>query len=205
VGWHEDPLDYPPHHSLTWAGRFDDPRVGIASSSKFRTLYLARRRRTAFAETLQDLRPATKDRADFRSLFGTEPPAGVIARQWRHDRRLGRARLDVDPALIVDLEDLPVRRALEEQHAALLAAHGMRHLDISQVRSAQRIVTQTIALDLHGSGYAGVAYRSNLDNQECVAIFEQRVVIRRWGSHQRIERDDADLVAVAKAWKLDVR
>jgi hypothetical protein len=147
---------------------------------------------------LQDLRPATKDRADFQSLFGAKPPPGSIARQWRLERRVGRARLDVDPALIVDLEDLAVRRALEEKHAALLAAHGMRHLDIAQLRSGQRIVTQTIALDLHGSGHAGVAYRSNLDNQECVAIFEQRALIQRWGASQNIERDDVDLVAIAQ-------
>ncbi len=98
-----------------------------------------------------------------------------------------------------------MRRALEEKHAALLAAHGMRHLDISQLRSSQRVVTQTIALDLHGLGHAGVAYRSNLDNQTCVAIFEQRVVIRPWGPSQPIERDDVDLMTVAKDWKLDIR
>lgn len=154
---------------------------------------------------MQDLRPATKDRADFKSLFGAEPPPGSIARQWRHERRVGRARIDVDPTLIVDLEDLTVRRELEEKHAALLAAHGMRHLDISQLRSSQRIVTQTIALDLHGSGHAGVAYRSNIDSQACVAIFEQRAVIRPWGAGQSIERDDVDLVAVAKDWKLEIR
>jgi hypothetical protein len=153
---------------------------------------------------LQDLRPATKDRADFQNLFGTESPPGSIARQWRLDRRVGRARLDVDPSLIVDLENLAVRRALEEKHAALLAAHGMRHLDIAELRSSQRIVTQTIAMDLHGAGHAGVTYRSNLDNEECIAIFEQRVAIRQWGPGQRIERDDIDLVRVAKDWKLDI-
>jgi hypothetical protein len=153
-------------------------------------------------EVLQDLRPATKDRAAFQSLFGTEPPTGTIAYQWRLDRRMGRARLEVDPALIVDLEDLAVRRELEEKHAALLATYGMRHLDISQLRSSQRIVTQTIALDLHGAGHAAVAYRSNLDNEECIAIFERRVVMRPWGPSQTLERDDADLVALANDWKL---
>ncbi len=59
-------------------------------------------------------------------------------------------------------------------------------------------------MDLHGSGHAGVAYRSNLDNEECIAIFEQRVVIRRWGPSQSIERDDVDLVSIAKDWKLDI-
>lgn len=173
-------------------------------TARFRTVYLARRRRTAFCETLQDLRPSTKDQADFLSLFGTGAPGPVITRQWRADRGVGRARIDEGGRPIIDLEDLSVRRALEERHAALLAAHGMRNLDISQVRSPQRVVTQTIALDLHGRGYAGIAYNSNLDGGPCVALFEGRATIRRYGKAQPIDAADPDLTAVCRAWGIAV-
>jgi hypothetical protein len=80
----------------------------------------------------------------------------------------------------------------------------MRHLDIAQLRSDQRIVTQTIALDLFGSGKAGIAYRSNLTSAPCVAIFEGRTTPTPWGAAQTIEKNDIDLVAIAKQFGIDV-
>jgi hypothetical protein len=104
----------------------------------------------------------------------------------------------------VDLEDLAVRRQLEEKHAALLEAHGMRHLDISQLRSDQRIVTQTIALDLRTEGKPGISYKSNLDGEVCVAVFEGRAQIARYGPHRTIAADDPDLLAAVGPWDLRI-
>ena len=151
---------------------------------------------------LQDLRPDTRARADYRSLFSVDPPPGIVPKHWRDDRRIGRARIAAPDHVIVDLEDLSVRRELEEKHAALLAAHGTRHLDISQLRSDQRIVTQTIALELWTEGKAGIAYSSNIDGQPCVAIFEDRTTIARYGPHRSISADDGDLLAATAPWNL---
>lgn len=150
------------------------------------------------------MRPDTRTRADYRSLFGVDPPDGVVARQWRADRRVGRARISAPSAEFVDLEDVAVRRELEETHAALLAAHGMRHLDISQLRSDQRIVTQTIALGLRTQGKAGISYKSNIDGEVCVAVFEGRTQIMRYGPHRTIAADDVDLLAAAEPWDLHI-
>jgi len=157
---------------------------------------------TALRETLQDLRPDTRTRADYQSLFGVEPPTPIVSRQWRADRRIARARIAAECDEVVDLEDLGVRRRLEERHAALLAAHGMRHLDLSELRSDQRIVTQTIALELRAEGKAGVAYNSKLDGERCIAIFEGRTSITRYGSHRQIAADDPDLLAAITRWGL---
>jgi RES domain len=128
----------------------------------------------------------------------------VVTRQWRADRRVGRARIDEGGRTIVDLEDLAMRRSLEESHAALLAAHGMRNLDISQLRSSQRVVTQTIALDLYGQGCAGIAYNSNLDGGACVALFEGRADVQLYGAAQQIDAGDPDLKSVCTAWGIAV-
>jgi hypothetical protein len=189
---------------LSWEGRFDDPRTHLLPAARFRTLYLARRRVTALRERLQDLRPDTRTRADFRSLFGVDPPVAIVPAQWRADRRIGRARIAAANDEIVDLEDLQVRRRLEEEYAPLLAAHGMRHLDISQLRSDQRVVTQTIALELWTQGKAGIAYRSKLDGEPCIAIFEGRTSITRYGAPQTIRVDDADLLAAVSPWHLRI-
>lgn len=140
--------------------------------------------------------------ADFKSLFGARPPAGVVTAQWRADRQIARARILDDEQSFVDLEDLEVRRELEERYASLLATHGMRHLDISQLRSTQRVVTQTIALELYTSGQAGILYRSTLDNDPCVALFEHRATLTNWGPAQELAADDADLRSVCKTWHL---
>jgi hypothetical protein len=167
-------------------------------------LYFARRRITAFRETLQDLRPDTHTRADYRSLFGVDPPEPIVPSQWRADRRIARARFAAANEEIVDLEDLEIRRRLEEEYAPLLAAYGMRHVDISQLRSEQRIVTQTIALELWAQGKAGVAYNSNLDGQPCIAIFEGRTSITPYGADREITADDPDLVAAVGPWRLRI-
>jgi hypothetical protein len=150
------------------------------------------------------LRPDARARADYRSLFGADPPDPIVPAQWRADRRIGRARISASDSEIVDLEDLEVRRRLEEEYAPLLAAHGMRHLDISQLRSEQRIVTQTNALELWALGRAGIAYNSNLDGQRCVAIFEGRTSISRYGPSRAIVADDPDLLAAAGPWRLTI-
>jgi hypothetical protein len=65
-------------------------------------------------------------------------------------------------------------------------------------------VTQTIALDLHGQGCAGILYQSNLDGESCVAIFEDRVDVQRYGVPQAIPADDPDLTAVCDGWGIVV-
>jgi len=148
------------------------------------------------------VRPDTSTIADFRSLFGTAPPAGVITAQWLADRRLARARLSTPEELFVDLENPNVRRDLEQKHARLLASHDMQHLDISQLRSTQRVVTQTIALDLYDTGKAGIIYRSTIDNETCVAVFERRVTITPYGAPRALHTSDPDLVAISAEWDL---
>lgn len=204
VGWHTGPCDFPPHEDLAWEGRFDDPRRHLEPANRFRTLYLAHRRVTAFRETLQDLRADTRTRADFRDLFGSDADPAVIPAAWRDDRRVGRTLLKLDDDAVVDLGHSRVRRELEERFASLLAAHGMRHLDIAQLRSQQRIVTQTIALELMTEGRAAILYRSNLDSEQCLAVFDAHVRPRRYGTDQLIEADDEDLVTVADEWGLDI-
>ena len=150
------------------------------------------------------MRPDTRAIADFKSLFGVSPVAGIVTTQWRANRRIARARVEGPENLFVDLEDLNVRRALEEKYASLLAAHGMRHLDISELRSTQRVVTQTIALELYVAGKAGVVYGSTLDNERCIAVFEGRSTLTRYGSPQTLDADDEDLLAVCKAWTIEI-
>ena len=74
---------------------------------------------------------------------------------------------------LIDLCDADVRYEVELEHAALLDAHGMDHLDLSQITADARHATQTIAADLHdGLGAAGIRLPSRLDGNACVVVFE---------------------------------
>jgi hypothetical protein len=48
-------------------------------------------------------------------------------------------------APVIDLCDADVRYEVDRTHRTLLNAHGMEHLDLSEVTAKRRPVTQTIA------------------------------------------------------------
>ena len=76
--------------------------------------------------------------ARYLETFGEEAradlPAEEISADWRSQNVLAPCRIDSDGE-ILDLTDPAVRHQTEQRHAALLAAHGMAHLDIAQVTS----------------------------------------------------------------------
>jgi len=174
VGHISGPLNFPPRERCSWANRFDDSR------RQFRTLYCSREKVTALRETLADFRPNTKALAEFSTLAATQSGDPVFPRPrvpvgWRRKRLLAPALVEyIAGGDLVDLNDLRVRADLERIHAGLLHRHGMDHLDISQIRSRDRDVTQEVARALFDAGAAGVAYGSNLDDLPCYALFEDR-------------------------------
>jgi hypothetical protein len=175
VGYNESPLEYLPHELYSWEHRFDD------AQREYRTLYCAERKLTALREALADLRPNTNVRADFARFQleqGYAPdelfmPAREVTESWRREHALVQVCLVCDGAL-ADLDDVKLRNQLESTHADLLLSHGMKHLDISEIRSKTRPVTQAISRDLYDKGAAGLLFRSNLDDGQCVVLFEGR-------------------------------
>lgn len=128
--------------------------------------------------------------------------AGVVSWAWREKSALVEASVRADGDL-VDLDDVAGRAELESRHAALLAEQGMDHLDVNQVRSKNRIVTQTISRDLYEQGFAGVRFRSNLDNRECFALFEGRARLEPTGREPEPLIDDIpELLQVASDYGL---
>lgn len=161
-----------PRHLCGWQHRWDDPE------RDYRTIYCADHPATCLREVLADLRPNTKAIAELRRLFGERSPAligvGEVGPEWRDAHVLAPA-LAVGDGELCDLDArLGLRHELERDLADLLVAHGMAHLDVSEVRSRDRIVTQTVSRELYERGFAGVRFGSNLDDQPCYALFEGR-------------------------------
>jgi RES domain len=161
-----------PRHLCSWRHRWDDPeRV-------YRTIYCAETELTCLREVLADLRPNAKAIAELKELFGDATPAmrgvGEVAAEWREAHLLCPA-LAVSRREFCDLDaEVELRNELEHELALLLAMHDMDHLDISQVRSRDRFVTQKVSRELYERQYAGVRFGSNLDDRQCYALFEGR-------------------------------
>ena len=198
VGHVSAPLEFPPWDFLSWSNRFDDP------DREFRTLYCAEQRRTAFREVLADFRPNAKVRVEYRDQFGEELPAFKITPAWRQDRVLARGEIRVLRNKLTDIDNSTLRQQFEQTHADLLVRHGMDHLDIAQIRSKERPITQAVTRFVAGQGFAGIVYGSNLDNQPCAALFEGRaLLVSIPGSDlEPLTASHSDLVAVCKEFGL---
>jgi hypothetical protein len=98
---------------------------------------------------LADLRPNVDARADFAQwqiaqgvpTHDLMEPTRRVSETWREQHALLEVEL-LREGPLPDIDDVELRQELERTHAELLKAHGMRHLDISDIRSRNRAVTQ---------------------------------------------------------------
>jgi hypothetical protein len=189
-----------PYELSSWQHRWDDPW------REYRTLYCAESALTCLREVLADLRPDTKAIAELKQLFGDETPAlkgvGEVAAEWRDAHQLCPALIVSDHAFCPVDADVELRHEHERELAALLAEHGMEHLDVAQVRSRDRIVTQTVSRALYKRNYAGVRFGSNLDDRPCYALFEGRAALEPNGEAHEMTSDLQPLRQVCEEFGL---
>lgn len=172
VGYYADPAGFVPRELCTFNHRFDDVQ------QRFRSIYVAELAETALREVLADLRPKAAAIRRYVERFGPDAtddvPTLPVTASWRQQHVLAEVRTVLDGPLI-DLCDSDVRYEVELEHATLLDAHGMDHLDLAQITADKRSVTQTIAADLHDRlGAAAIRFPSRLDGNACVVVFEGR-------------------------------
>jgi hypothetical protein len=200
VGHTGDPLGFVPIEICEYSHRFDDLH------HRFRTVYIAELAETSLCETLADFRPKLSTIQRFQREMGaaaaTDLPAWPITAAWRREHVLAPLRLKLD-GRICDLTDIAQRRSIEERHAQLLLEHGMQHLDLHEITTRRRVVTQTIAGDLYDDGVAAIRFPSHLDGNPCIAVFEGRGELHPDGAIVPLtDPPPEQLVAVAAAWHL---
>ncbi|SON59719.1 hypothetical protein MSIMFI_01203 [Mycobacterium simulans] len=185
VGYHRAPVDFTPLDLYGFSHRFGDV------DQRFRTLYLAEFEVTSLREVLADFRP------------------NLAARQ-RHIERYGPEAADDFPVAPVTAKwhqfDADTRQELEDRHAALLVEYGLEHLDLSEITTKRRKVTQTIASDLFDRGAAAVQFPSRLDGKVCIALFEGRGIVHQAGDVVALTDPPPDaLLTVTGEWKLKMQ
>jgi hypothetical protein len=203
VGWRENPTDYLPHEECSWEHRFDDLH------REYRTLYCADSALTAIREVLADLRPNAIARAEYAQwqlaqgvpVDELSEPARRVTDVWRHEHVLIEVEAETGGA-VADVEDVGLREELERTHSTLLRAHGMEHLNISEIRSKNRAVTQAVSRDLYEQGAAGITFKSNLDNGGCLVVFEGRGLRHPASEPQDLSEDVPELWQVVTEYGL---
>jgi RES domain len=203
VAHYRDPLEFAPHDRCSWGHRFDDVE------RRHRTLYCASTPETALREVLADLRPNADAIAKHRKVYGAAAtaslPKSAITEKWRQDNVLVPCTLLYEGRLL-DLTDVHERHEIETLHAQLLAEHGMSHLDMHEVTTRRRIVTQTIATDAYDNlDVAAIRFASSRDGHACIALFENRAELEEAGPPIALTDPPPEpLVKVAADWKLDL-
>lgn len=140
---------------------------------------------------------------EYLKLIGEDPPLrGKVPWEWMERVALARGRVQILKGELVDVDAPALRNEFERRHAELLEAHGMDHLDISEVRSHQRLVTQTLSRWLFDQGAAGIVYGSNLDNLPCVALFEGMASLAAAGQSEPMTDPPPELLEVCKEFGL---
>jgi hypothetical protein len=200
VGHTGGPLGFVPLEICEYSHRFDDLR------HRFRTVYIAELPETCLRETLADFRPKLSTIRFFQREMGaaaaTDLPAWPITAAWRREHVLAPLRLKLEGP-ICDLTDIAQRRSIEQRHAGLLLEHDMQHLDLHEITTGRRVVTQTIAGDLFDEGVAAVRFPSHLDGNPCIAVFEGRGDLGHHGPIVTLtDPAPQQLVEVADAWHL---
>ena len=200
VGYHTDPLAFPPWEIYEFSRRFDDP------DGRFRTLYCAERPETCLREVLADFRPNLAAMARHVERFGPAAADDFVAQpvtaRWRTQHVLAPVELVLDGPCI-DLTDAVVRREVEERHRDLLVAGELSHLDFHEITTSRRAITQAIAAELYTREAAAVRFPSRLDGLPCVALFEGRGSVQL--ADEIVKPTDpapSVLALVAANWKL---
>jgi hypothetical protein len=172
VAHRTDPLEFAPRDRCSWGHRFDDVH------RRYRTLYCATTPQTALREVLADLRPNAHAIAKHLKLYGavaaSSLPKAAITEKWRQDNVLVPCTMTYEGRLL-DLTDTNDRREIETRHAELLAKYDISHLDMHEITTRRRIVTQTIGTDAHDHlDVAAIRFASSRDGGTCFALFENR-------------------------------
>lgn len=203
VGYHSDPLGFVPSEICEWSHRFDDLR------HRFRTVYVAELAETCLREVLADFRPKLSAIRRFQQEMGAEAAQELavqpITAAWRRENVLAPVRLQLEGP-ICDLTDVPQRQKIEERHVDLLFKHDMRHLDLHEITTNRRIVTQEIAGDIYDHGAAAIRFPSCLDGNPCIAVFEGRGELESAGEILPLtDPPPTALLKVVVPWHLDLQ
>jgi hypothetical protein len=121
--------------------------------------------------------------ARLKSVYGDSIPPARVPDDWRAKRVLVPAVIRLErEAGLADYEKPGLLRTLEKGFAEFLSSHEISSLDIPELRSKDRSVSQLFGRFLFDQGCAGIAFESSIPpGGTCIALFEGRARLRPGG------------------------
>ncbi len=114
------------------------------------------------------------------------------------------ASLEILSGDLYSLDEVSLRRDLENDLASFLRGQGVKHLDMDVIQGSNREVTQAVARTLFDDWEAaGVFYRSKYDNEICAALFEGRARLLPQGDALSLAELLPEFSQVCKEFRLD--
>jgi hypothetical protein len=204
LGHPDDPFGFVPRSLCSWSYRFDDP------VKEYRTLYVAEDRLTCFLEVFQDLRPNAaaialysqmEDAGDGMDLH----EAGILTRTHLENRGLSPAKIRPEAVRLLAVEDLRVRRDLTKNLAPTLVAQSVNYLDLGEIRSDNRALTQAISRQAYEEGYHMLMFSSKIDGRPCFVLFENRSHLQQAGEPEPLAPDLPEIQTICELFSLRYR
>jgi len=204
LGHARNPCGFVPRTLCKGHHRFDDPQ------KSYRTLYGARLPITCLRELLADLRPNPKALQEFAQVLndGADDAltiAGVVSSEWRRAHVLVWAEVEFQKGRFVALEAPAVLERLAQIHKPLLQRFGIKKLELNNVRSRQRLLTQSLARTLYDEGNAGILFHSRLDGKLCYALYEGRARLVQAAKPISLTSNHPDLIRICGEYTLVLR
>jgi hypothetical protein len=199
IGRTLDPWQYPDwsraNPDRTFGNRFDDP------NGDYRVIYASSARLGCFLETLARYRPDMAVYAELNEIEGADDfvPAGVVPREWLHDRVMGSATAH---GTFADIGASEWIERLRHALAPLLIRLGIPDFDASVLqRSGPRLLTQNVSAVVYRLGFHGIRYLSRYGHDiENWALFEPVDLASR--NQSEIEPNDSDLLEAMRIFSL---
>lgn len=192
--------------------RFDDPHapLELPQEEKFSALYFATRTIGAFVEVLAPLRLnldilAKVPEEEYTTSLALAKSEDIIDEKWCSERHIGKTYLGpslrfVDCLSAANLQTLRATPRI----AKVTLEEGYEDFDLGAIYGSNRRITQEVSRyvyeQINGDKeplFAGLRYKSRLNNEECWAVFYNRMLHKPYSIEPVRIGDPALIEAVA--------
>lgn len=198
--------------------RFDDPRFPfeLPNAQPFSVLYFGTRPAGAYAETIAPLQLNLAtigqiEAEEYTTTLNLATRDKIIDRDWCAQRHMGSTHLDRSLIFFdcLSARNVQALRSIRKLAKVVLAA-GLDDFDLSTIYTIKRTITQEISRYIYDRKerqgkplIAGMRYMSCTTNEECWAVFYDRMVHSK-AAVQDIDINDPELERVTGLFRVSM-
>lgn len=158
---------------VSWNGRFDDPE------EQYRVLYCAKKPETSFREAFQDLRPDFKALNDYvceMEKFGVSKEESLKEYPSKFSHKM------LSNLILLRSEIISNKKFYNIESYRNIVRMNHEYFECGFITTAtlrgdypkNREITQHLSKKIFLQDFAGITYKSKIDGNDCIALFEKR-------------------------------